>query len=110
MSVIKVPRPPKSAFNTNRRVSALLKNQMEHMQTAEFRLPARQQTNIYINKIKTEGEAAEYIRQVTARLHPEGTKSAGLELAAVGEKKSARKKKSKVKPKPKKKSPRTKKK
>jgi hypothetical protein len=109
MTVIKVPRPPKSAFNTNRRVSALLKNQMEHMQTAEFRLPARQQTNIYINKIKTEGEAAEYIRQVTARLHPEGDMSVGLELAAMGEKKSARKKKRNVKPKPKKKSPRDKK-
>jgi hypothetical protein len=110
MTVIKVPRPPKSAFDKNRPVSALLKNQMEHMQTAEFRLPARQQTNIYVNKIKTEGEAAEYIRQVTARLHPEGAVSSGLELAAMGEKKSARKKRGKVKPKTKKKSPRNQKK
>jgi hypothetical protein len=110
MTVIKVPKPPKTAFNKNRPVSALLKNQMEHMQTAEFRLPARRQTNIYINKIRTEGEAAEYIRQVTAILHPEGARSAGLELAAMGEKKSARKKKGKVKPKAKKKSPRNKKK
>ncbi|HEX4424032.1 MAG TPA: hypothetical protein VH079_01440 [Terriglobales bacterium] len=110
MTVIKVPQPPKSAFNKNRPVSALLKNQMEHMQTAEFRLPARQQTNIYINKIRTEGEAAEYIRQVTAILHPEGARPAGLELAAMAERKSARKKKGKVKPKTKKKSPRNKKK
>jgi hypothetical protein len=41
------------------------------MQEAEFRLPTRQQTNIYINKIKTEGQAAEYISKVTAKLHPQ---------------------------------------
>ena len=44
------------------------------MQEAEFRLPARQQTNIYINKIKTEAQAAEYISKVTARLHPKATR------------------------------------
>jgi len=58
-------------MNPDRPISGLLKNQIEHMQRAEFRLPAKDQTNIYINKIKTEGEAAEYIRQVTARIHPE---------------------------------------
>ncbi len=68
MTVIKVPRPPESAFNKERRVSSLLRTQLEHLQEAEFRLPARDQTNIYINAIKTEGEAAEYIGQVTAKL------------------------------------------
>jgi hypothetical protein len=97
MAIIKVPKPPRSAFDKNRPVSALLKNQIMHLQEAEFRLPARQQTNIYINKIKTEGEAADYIRQVTARLHPEGAGRVGFDIAAVGESKPARKIKAKSK-------------
>jgi hypothetical protein len=68
MTVIKVPRPPESAFNKDRKVSSLLRTQLEHLQEAEFRLPARAQTNVYINAIKTEGEAADYIGRVTARL------------------------------------------
>ena len=71
MTVIRVPKTPASAMNPDRPISGLLKNQIEHLQHAEFRLPIRDQTNIYINKIKTEGEAAEYIRQVTAMLHRE---------------------------------------
>lgn len=62
MTLIHVPRPPKSAFYKGRPVSSLLKNQIRHLQEAEF------------NLIKTEGEAAEYIRRVTAKLHPEGAK------------------------------------
>jgi hypothetical protein len=60
MTLIHVPRPPKSAFYKDRPVSSLLKNQIRHLQEAEF------------NLIKTEGEAAEYIRRVTALLHPQG--------------------------------------
>jgi hypothetical protein len=62
MTLIHVPRPPKSAFYKDRPVSSLLKNQIRHLQEAEF------------NLIKTEGEAAEYIRRVTAKLHPQGAK------------------------------------
>jgi hypothetical protein len=71
MAIIKVPKPPQSAMNKDRPISSLLKTQIEHLQEAEFRLPARAQTNIYINAIKTEGQAADYIRQVTAALHAE---------------------------------------
>ena len=69
MTIIKVPKPPQSAMDKDRPVSSLLRTQLEHIQEAEFRLPAQQQTNIYINAIKTEGAAAEYIRQVTAAVH-----------------------------------------
>jgi hypothetical protein len=69
MAVIKVPRPPASAFDLDRPVSTLLKNQIRHLQEAEFRLPASMQTNTYINAIKTEGQAADYIRRVTQALH-----------------------------------------
>jgi hypothetical protein len=72
MALVHVPRPPASAYNPNRKASALLRNQLEHMHLAERRLPERYRTQIYINAIETEGEVAEYIGQVTqaiARAH-----------------------------------------
>jgi hypothetical protein len=56
-------------MNPNRPVNALLQAQMQHLQDAELRLPLDQQTNIYVNAIKTEGEAADYIRRVTEAIH-----------------------------------------
>jgi hypothetical protein len=69
MAVIKVPAAPKSSMNQDRPVSSLLKTQILHLQEAEFRLPAKYQTNIYIHSIQTEGDAAVYIRQVTQAIH-----------------------------------------
>ena len=69
MAVIPVPRASRYAGNQDRPVSMLLKNQILHLQEAEFRLPAKFQTNIYIHAIQTEGEAGEYIRQVTEAIH-----------------------------------------
>jgi hypothetical protein len=69
MVVISVPKPPKSAMKPNRPVNTLLRNQIEHLQEAEFRLPVKLQSNVYINAIKTEGQAADYIRRVTWALH-----------------------------------------
>lgn len=69
MALIHVPRPPKEARNPNRPASSLLKAQVEHLQEAERRLPHRYHSEIYINAIKTEGEAAEYIRKATEAIH-----------------------------------------
>jgi len=69
MVLIHVPRPPRRAMNPHRPVNALLQSQMQHLQDAELNLPARLQTNIYVNAIKTEGEAGEYIRRVTEAIH-----------------------------------------
>jgi hypothetical protein len=69
MTMIHVPRPPKNSLNLNRPVSALILAQVEHMHTAEKRLPLRYRTEIYVNAIKTEGEAARYISKVTAAIH-----------------------------------------
>jgi hypothetical protein len=102
MALIPVPKPPQKALNPDRPVSKLLRNQLEHLQRAEFRLPIKQQTNIYINAIKTEGEAADYIRRVTQAIHdahgvePAGAapgpvavkpkrKTKGRDIAAVAE-------------------------
>ena len=73
MAVIKVPKPPKDVINKDRPISSLLKNQLIHMQEAEFRLPVSGQTDVYINAIQTEGEAADYIRQVTNFIHEHHT-------------------------------------
>jgi len=113
MVTIRVPKPPASAFNKERRVSSLLRAHMEHLQRAEFRLPAELQTNIYINAIKTEGEAADYIGKVTARLHkahagtgaPRAKGKKVASIAAVAAK--AKRKSTKVKAKKKAKSGRT---
>jgi hypothetical protein len=69
MAIVKVPAAPKSSMNQKRPVSGLLKSQILHLQEAEFRLPAKYQTNIYIHSIENEGDAGEYIRQVTKALH-----------------------------------------
>jgi ArsR family metal-binding transcriptional regulator len=70
MALIRIPHPdPESMMNRNRPVNALLKMQMEHLHAAEMKLPIGMQTSIYINAIKTEGEAAEYIQRVTEAIH-----------------------------------------
>jgi hypothetical protein len=66
---VTVPVPPQGSMNKNRPVSGLLKAQILHLHEAERRLPLRHHTEIYINAIQTEGEAAEYIRAVTEAIH-----------------------------------------
>lgn len=66
MVVIHVPRPnAKLAMDISRPVNSLLKVQIQHLHDAELKLPIGLQTDVYINAIKTEGEAGEYIRKVT---------------------------------------------
>lgn len=69
MVVIKVPTPPQNAADPNRPISSLLKAQVEHLYAAEKRLPSRYRSEIYVNAIRTEGEAANYIREVTEAIH-----------------------------------------
>jgi hypothetical protein len=69
MAIIPVPKPPRSAWDPNRAVSTLLKSQVEHLYEAERKLPLKYKSQIYINTITTEGEAAEYIQKVTTAIH-----------------------------------------
>jgi hypothetical protein len=96
MSVIHVPRPSKNAMNRDRPVNALLLAQVKHLQHAERRLPLRYRSEIYTHAIRTEGEAAAYIREVTEAIHrAHGDSEArrtnlrgslrGLEIAAAAE-------------------------
>ena len=67
--VVRVPKPMASPKH-DRPLSDLLKKQVEHFQHVEKKmLPPDQHTSKTVENIKTEGEAAEYIREVTAKLH-----------------------------------------
>ena len=69
MALITVPRPSKKAMNPNRPVSSLLLAQVQHLHHAERRLPLRYRSEIYAHAIRTEREAARYIRDVTEAIH-----------------------------------------
>lgn len=69
MTVIPVPRPSPKAMDPDRVANALLLAQVEHLQHAERRLPLRYRSTIYTHAIRTEGEAARYIREVTEAIH-----------------------------------------
>jgi hypothetical protein len=83
-------------MNPNRPANALIMAQVSHLQYAERRLPLRYRSKIYTHAIKTEGEAAEYIREVTEAIHEAHADAAkararrapkrGLEIAAAAAK------------------------
>jgi len=109
MEVIHVPRPSKKAMDKNRPANALILAQVSHLQHAERQLPLRYRSDIYTHAIRSEGEAAAYIREVTEAIHQAHADAAkrrakparkrGLEIAAAAEppsRKSNSKKKTKT--------------
>jgi hypothetical protein len=108
MAIIHVPRPKQSSMNPNRPASSLLLTQVEHMHAAERKLPHRYHSEIYVNAIKTEGEASEYIAKVTAAVHMAHDDAArrgsrahsrpgrGLSIAAAADDKNASSARNKV--------------
>lgn len=104
MVLIKVPRPPKRSHDPERPMTSLLKAQVEHLHEAERNLPLKYRSEKYVKAIKTEGEAADYVREVTEAIQEahgdvERARRTGgrrLEIAAQAEKspkKSSAKKK-----------------
>lgn len=69
MALIHVPRPAKSAYDPDRPMSSLLKSQVDHLREAESKLPLRYRSEVYMRAVRTEGEAARYIRDVTEAIH-----------------------------------------
>jgi hypothetical protein len=106
MALIVVPKA-KGVIDPDRPVNALLKAQIQHLQEAERVLPVKYHSEIYIRAIKTEGEAAEYIQQVTeairdahedaaARRTRRAAKRKGvIEIAAMADEGAGRKKRGK---------------
>ena len=74
--VIRVPRTARSSYQPHRPLhkNVLLQNQVKHFREIEKGLPPEDQTGTPIESIQTEGQAAEYIRHITGKLHrlPEG--------------------------------------
>jgi len=69
MVLIHVPKPPKNAYNPDRPMGSLLKSQIDHLREAESKLPLRYRSEVYVKAVRTEGEAAAYIREVTEAIH-----------------------------------------
>jgi hypothetical protein len=69
---VRVPKPSPASFNKSRPVkeNTLLRNQVKHFHELETRLLEKLRTGIRFEDIRTEGDAAEYIRRMTAILHP----------------------------------------
>ncbi|HTS36607.1 MAG TPA: hypothetical protein VMH04_13110 [Candidatus Solibacter sp.] len=69
MALLPMPKPSKNAWNPDRPMSSLLKWQVEHLHAAEMRMPLRYHTEIYVNALRSEGDAAHYIQAVTEAIH-----------------------------------------
>jgi hypothetical protein len=65
METIHVPGPPKQAFNKNRRISDLIRAQVNHLKHVEASLPTDQRSGIPQHEITTESDAANYIAAMT---------------------------------------------
>lgn len=72
-NLIRVPKPARTSFHPERLIERnfLLVNQLKHFRKRELDLPPDQRTGIDFEKVKTEGEAAEYIRKLMTILHPQ---------------------------------------
>jgi hypothetical protein len=68
MELIRVPRPPAGAFHKERRISDLIRAQVNHLKHVEQKLTAEQRRSIPQRGVTTEGEAAQYIAAMTAVL------------------------------------------
>ena len=72
LQIIRIPRTPTTAFDKERPISDLVKNQVRH---AHQELHAWWEgiRSIEPDQIRTEQEAADYVKAVTRVLHPEAT-------------------------------------
>jgi hypothetical protein len=76
MEPIRVPRPPAEAFNKKRRVSDLIRAQVNHFKHVEHKLSAEQRLTVPQHGITTEEDAAKYIAAMTEMLRGKSIPSA----------------------------------
>jgi hypothetical protein len=74
MAIIRVPKPPKKAYNPRRRPGTLLQHQLIHLEWAA-RPAAERKPNLTRKwkPAKTEAEAARRIAALTERIHRQAT-------------------------------------
>jgi hypothetical protein len=75
-NVIRIPRASRSSYNPQRPLSknTLLQNQVNHFRQLEIQLPEDRRSGMDFASVKTEADASEYVRKMTAILHPHGAK------------------------------------
>ena len=77
MKVIKVPKTPMSAYNPGRPASDLLKAQLAHLEAASGIPPGDRRSR---RALRSEGQVASYIGQLTRALHPQGNDDPAVRL------------------------------
>ena len=91
--VVPIPKPPKEAFNKDRKAGALLQAQALHLRHGLSRYVQRVARHLHkvgellatdLSTLKTEGQISEYARQVTAILHMKTSKRASKYKQAAG--------------------------
>jgi hypothetical protein len=68
MEPILIPSVPREAFNKHRRISDLIRKQVEHFKHVEAKLPRDVRAKLPKHEIHTESEAARYITAMTTYL------------------------------------------
>lgn len=68
MEPVLIPSVPREAFNKHRRISDLVRKQVEHFKHIEEKLPADVREELPHHTITTEDDAARYIAAMTAYL------------------------------------------
>ena len=70
--VVHVPKAAPESFNAKRALTAnaLLYNQVRHFRELEKKLEKHLKASPRFKNVKTEGDAAAYIRRITELLHP----------------------------------------
>ena len=84
MDPIHVPGPPKEAFNKNRRVSDLIRAQVNHLKHIESKLPPNLRQGIPQHPIVTEDDAARYIAPMTRLLRAQAAATPQSATASSG--------------------------
>jgi hypothetical protein len=84
MEPILVPGPPKEAFNKNRRVSDLIRAQVNHLKHIESKLPASLRDGIPQHPIVTEDDAARYIASMTRLLRAQANAAPQVATPSTG--------------------------
>jgi hypothetical protein len=69
VKVVAVPKPAEGSLNKHRPMPRLLSTQLVQFRELEMTLPENRRTGIDVERLETEGQAAEYIREMTAKLH-----------------------------------------
>src|SRR5436309_2911864 len=68
MEPVLIPSVPREAFNKHRRISDLVRKQVEHFKHIEEKLPQEVQAKLPQHEIVTENDAARYIGAMTTYL------------------------------------------